>query len=96
MTPLKMLDLGDDPFERGLIHGRTLAREVIENAETYLAMFNTNGMTRDEAMAEGDRWLPVIQDAHPTYAEEMRGVATGADVPENLVGMLRNSFFFIW
>jgi isopenicillin-N N-acyltransferase like protein len=88
MTPLKMLDVGDDPYERGLIHGRTLAGEVSENAETYLAMFNSNGMTRDEALAEGGRWLPVIQEAHPAYAEEMRGVAAGADVPENLVGML--------
>lgn len=88
MTPLKLLDVGDDPFERGLIHGRTLAREVSENAETYMAMFKTNGMTGDEALAEGDRWLPVIQDAHPAYAEEMRGIASGAEVPKNLVGML--------
>jgi isopenicillin-N N-acyltransferase like protein len=88
MTPLKMLDVGDDPFERGLLHGRTLAQEISENAETYLAMFLSNGLSREEALAEGGRWVPVIRECDASYAEEMRGIATGADVPEALVGML--------
>jgi hypothetical protein len=28
MTLLPILELGDDPFERGLVHGRTLASEI--------------------------------------------------------------------
>jgi len=31
---LPVLNLGDDPFERGLVHGRELAREIRENVDT--------------------------------------------------------------
>lgn len=92
MTPLKILDVGDDPFERGLVHGQTLAQEVSENAATYLAMFLSNGLSRDDALAEGKRWFPVIKDFDKNYAEEMRGIAEGANVPEALVGMLNSRY----
>ncbi|MEK9706736.1 MAG: hypothetical protein VW618_02835 [Alphaproteobacteria bacterium] len=37
MTTLPVLDLGSDPYERGLIHGRELSRQITENVDTYLA-----------------------------------------------------------
>ena len=53
MTALPILDLGDDPFERGLIHGRELAPMIAENIDTYLARFEAGGLDSAAARQEG-------------------------------------------
>ncbi|MGE0255401.1 MAG: C45 family autoproteolytic acyltransferase/hydrolase [Alphaproteobacteria bacterium] len=78
MTALPILDLGDDPYERGLVHGRTLAAEVRGNLHTYLARFAAGGLDADVVRAEGDVWAEVIAAQNAEYAEEMRGIADGA------------------
>jgi isopenicillin-N N-acyltransferase-like protein len=82
---MRILDLGDDPFERGLVHGRTLAREAADNLETYLRRFEASGMSRDAALREGEIWEPAIAAGNPEYVEEMRGVAEGAGLPRAAV-----------
>jgi len=88
MTALPVLDLGDDPFERGLIHGRELAPMIAENIDTYLARFAAGGLDGAAARKEGQSWVEVIASQNGEYSEEMRGVAEGAELPLGDIAML--------
>ena len=85
---IKTLDLSGDPFSCGLAHGRALPREIADNVETYQRRFAVSGLARDDALAEGERWVAAITASSPDYAEEMRGVAEGAGISPAAVGML--------
>ena len=88
MTALPVLDLGDDPFERGLIQGRELAPMIAENIVTYLARFEAGGLDSAAARREGQNWIEVIAGQNAEYSEEMRGVAEGAELPLGDIAML--------
>jgi isopenicillin-N N-acyltransferase-like protein len=88
MANLPLLDLGGDPYERGLVHGRALARQIAENVDTYLARFAAGGLDADTARAEGAKWVGVMGEQNADYAEEMRGIADGSGVPLGDVAML--------
>ncbi len=80
-TDLPVLDLGDDPYERGLVHGRELAAAIADNVRTYLARFAASGLDSETARREGHNWIDVTRRQNPEYAEEMRGIADGSDLP---------------
>lgn len=80
-TALPLLDLGNDPYERGLVHGRELAAAIAENIETYLARFAASGLDAESARREGHNWVEVTRRQNPEYAEEMRGIADGCELP---------------
>ena len=88
MTALPVLDLGDDPFERGLIHGRELAPMIAENIDTYLARFEAGGLDSAAARQEGQAWIDIIAGQNAEYSEEMRGVAEGSELPLGDIAML--------
>ncbi|MCZ6589445.1 MAG: C45 family autoproteolytic acyltransferase/hydrolase [Alphaproteobacteria bacterium] len=88
MAALPILELGDDPFERGLVHGRDLAPMIAENIDTYLAHFAAGGLDSAEARREGQAWVEVIANQNGDYSEEMRGVAEGASLPLGDIAML--------
>src|SRR3546814_7180399 len=77
MAPLPVLDLGDDPFERGLVHGRALAPAIADNLKTYLARFAAGGLDADAARREGEAWAGVIAGQNAEYGEEMSGIEIG-------------------
>jgi len=85
---LKLLDLGDDPRDRGLAHGKAFPREIRDNVETYLARFAHAGMAAEESRRRGGEWLPRIAKIDPEYALEMEGIAQGADVPLAEIALL--------
>lgn len=88
MATLPVLDLGDDPFERGLVHGRTLAPAIADNLKTYLARFEAGGLDAETARQEGEVWAEVIAGQNAEYAAEMRGIAEGAGLPLGDIAML--------
>ena len=49
-STLPLLELGGDPYERGLVHGRELAGAIAENVETYLARFAVSGLGAEAAV----------------------------------------------
>ncbi len=82
MTTLPVLDLNGTPFEAGIQHGAQAAEDIAENLRIYFDRFQreahlTPALVRDRAQ----RYLPVIETAHPAYGEAMRGVSQGARVP---------------
>jgi isopenicillin-N N-acyltransferase-like protein len=88
MAQLPILDLGDDPFERGTIHGQRMAPHIRANLETYLRRFEAGGVSRERAMREGEEWVAFMRKDNPEYAEEMRGIAEGAETPLRDIAML--------
>ena len=80
-TDLPVLDLGSDPYERGLVHGRELAGAIADNVRTYLARFAISGLDAETARREGHDWIDVTRRQNPEYAEEMRGIADGSELP---------------
>ncbi|MBO6785125.1 MAG: peptidase C45, partial [Alphaproteobacteria bacterium] len=88
MTALPVLDLGSDPYERGLVHGRELSRQIAENIDTYLARFQAGGLSAEAARGEGVKWADVMRGQNAGYAEEMRGISDGAGLPLGDIAML--------
>ncbi len=85
---LPVLNLGDDPFERGLVHGRDLAREIRGNVDTYLARFKASGLDAEAARREGATWTDIMARQNAEYSEEMRGIADGSNLPLTDIVML--------
>ena len=88
MADLHVLELGSDPYERGLTHGRSMRKEIAENIDTYLARFAAGGLDAQTAREEGETWVGVMRDQNADYAEEMRGIADGAELPLGDIAML--------
>lgn len=82
------LTVGDDPFERGLAHGRTFAADVSANLETYLRRFEASGLSRPDALVEGARWREAMRRQNAEYAEEMRGIAAGSGQTDDAIALL--------
>ncbi|MEP9378760.1 C45 family peptidase [Aquabacter sp. CN5-332] len=78
MQAVPSLTVGDDPRERGRLHGARFADDIASNLETYLRRFEASGLDRDTAFLEGNRWFASIRRQNEEYAEEMRGIAEGS------------------
>ena len=85
---LPVLNLGDDPFERGLIHGRELSAMIRNNVRTYLKRFKAGGLNEGSARDESEKWIEVIKKQNEEYYIEMSGVSEGSDMPLNDIAML--------
>lgn len=88
MSGLPLIDLAGDAAARGRVHGEQLAPLIGANVETYLARFETGGIARGDALAEGARWARRIADFDPEYADEMAAIAQGAGLELAPVAML--------
>ncbi|MCC7228195.1 MAG: hypothetical protein IT507_16055, partial [Burkholderiaceae bacterium] len=82
------LTVGEDPFERGLLHGREFAQDVAHNLDTYLRRFGASGLAIDDAFEEALRWQKAMETQNAEYAEEMRGIAAGAQQTQAAIALL--------
>lgn len=82
------LTVGEDPYERGLAHGRAFADDVRANLETYLARFEASGLPRAQALQEARSWWRSMERQNAEYAEEMRGIAAGAGQSQEAIALL--------
>jgi isopenicillin-N N-acyltransferase-like protein len=85
---MPVLDVGEDPFERGELHGRRFADAVSSNLETYLRRFEASGLDRAGAEVEGARWLAAMQRQNADYSAEMAGIAKGSGRSETEIAIL--------
>jgi len=88
MAELTVLDLGSDPRERGKVHGRAMRNEIRQNLATYMSRFEAGGARKSDVLAQSDAWAAFIVRDNPEYAEEMQGVAAGADLSLTEIAML--------
>lgn len=75
MNPIPSLTVGDDPLERGRLHGDRFAAQIANNLETYLQRFEASGLDRGSALAEGEEWHRAMRGQNADYAAEMAGIA---------------------
>jgi len=88
VATLPVLELGADPNNRGVIHGRKMATEIRANLATYFARFEAGGADGKSVLAEGERWAEFIAGDNPEYAEEMAGIAEGAGLSLTEIAVL--------
>ena len=88
MAELEILNLGADPHERGLAHGRQFPAQIRANMETYLNRFEMAGNDRETVLRGGHDWARRIKDFDEEYAIEMAGVAAGAVLPLEQIAVL--------
>ena len=88
MPEMEILNLGADPHQRGLVHGRHFPTEIRENIETYLSRFELSGNKRDAVLQGGHDWARRIKAFDAEYFAEMTGVAEGAALPLEQIAVL--------
>jgi len=88
MPELEVLNLGADPHERGLVHGRHFPPEIREHLETYLSRFELAGSDRAAVLQGGHDWARRIKAFDEEYFIEMSGVAEGAELPLEQIAVL--------
>lgn len=87
-TKMPCLTVGEDPYERGVAHGREFAADVAHNLDTYLRRFGASGLTLDDAFEEALRWQKAMESQNAEYTEEMRGIASGASQTTAAIALL--------
>ena len=75
------MEVWGTPHERGVRYGEAAAAEIDRGTAHYLAQVAASGLDDAAVSALVDAYLPIIADFDPTYVEEMRGIARGADTP---------------
>src|SRR3984957_14074242 len=88
MPELTILDLGLDPRERGRVHGRHMRSEIRDNYTTYVQRFEAGGAKLPYVLEQSDAWAAFIARDNSEYAEEMAGVASGAELSLTEIAML--------
>jgi isopenicillin-N N-acyltransferase like protein len=88
VEPFPLIEVSGPPHERGRQYGRLAADRIRKGTSHYLAQLKE--LSLDAAgVAELVRdYLPVIEAFEPSYIEEMRGIAEGADIPFEDVALL--------
>lgn len=85
---IKKLELSGSPFERGNLHGREMSDSIRSNIETYRNRFLLGGASLEKIEMEAEKWADRFRLHDADYYEEMKGIASGADVTIAQIGML--------
>jgi isopenicillin-N N-acyltransferase-like protein len=85
--PVAILE-GETAYDRGRVHGEAFADDIRENIDTYLERFEHNGIDETTARESAAQFVPIIENANEAYAEGMRGVADGSDLPLEDVALI--------
>ncbi|MGD9943608.1 MAG: C45 family autoproteolytic acyltransferase/hydrolase [Burkholderiaceae bacterium] len=75
-----LVDTHGSPLERGRQHGQQAAGRVKASAAHYLAQLRDMGLSDAQIRRLVSDFVPRIDDFDPSYVEEMRGIAEGADI----------------
>ncbi|HEX9213109.1 MAG TPA: C45 family peptidase [Bradyrhizobium sp.] len=81
VEPFPLIEISGPPHERGRQYGQKAAGRIKKGTSHYFAQLKELSLDA-KGVAELVRdYLPVIEAFEPSYIEEMRGIAAGADVP---------------
>jgi len=86
VEPFPLIEISGPPRERGRQYGQKAAGRIKKGTTHYFAQLKELSLDAKGVAALVRDYLPVIEAFEPSYIEEMRGIAEGADVPfENIV-----------
>lgn len=81
VEPFPLIEISGPPRERGRQYGQKAAGRIKKGTTHYFAQLKELSLDA-KGVAELVRdYLPVIEGFEPSYIQEMRGIAEGADVP---------------
>ncbi|MBW7969669.1 C45 family peptidase [Bradyrhizobium sp. BR 10289] len=81
VEPFPLIEISGAPRERGRQYGQKAAGRIKKGTTHYFAQLKELSLDA-KGVAELVRdYLPVIEGFEPSYIEEMRGIAEGADIP---------------
>ena len=89
-APFPLIDLAGSPRERGRTHGQAAADRLRRGVAMYAESLLRSGVDWKELERRAEAMVPVVERFDPTYVEEMRGIAEGANEPFAAV-MLMNA-----
>jgi len=81
VEPFPLIEISGPPRERGRQYGQKAAGRIKKGATHYFAQLKELSLDAKGVAALVRDYLPVIEAFEPSYIEEMRGIAEGADVP---------------
>src|SRR2546430_16054550 len=86
---LKVVVLEGSPYHRGLVHGKTLRKEIVQLVQiwkTNLAeTFKVDADRLISAFLKQPDYVPAIRQWTPDLLEEIRGIADGSEMPFNTI-----------
>lgn len=92
-----IFDLPSAPYACGYEHGRRAADLIHANLSLYFDRFQREArLSADEVRTRAKRYLTVIEDKDPPYAEAMRGVAEGSGAALGDVAVLNARYELIY
>lgn len=85
---IPVIDLSGSARDRGLQHGREARDYVVRGIKVYRKAFLAKGVTWEQARVVAAKFLPEIEAYNAEFAEEIRGIAEGSEVPvEDIVAL---------
>jgi isopenicillin-N N-acyltransferase-like protein len=81
VEPFPLIEISGPPRERGRQYGEKAAGRIKKGTTHYFAQLKELSLDAKGVAALVRDYLPVIEEFEPSYIEEMRGIAEGADVP---------------
>jgi isopenicillin-N N-acyltransferase-like protein len=81
VEPFPLIEISGPPRERGRQYGQKAAGRIKKGTTHYFAQLKELSLDASGVAALVRDYLPVIEAFEPSYIEEMRGIAQGADVP---------------
>jgi isopenicillin-N N-acyltransferase like protein len=88
VEPCPLIELSGAPFERGVSYGRQARSRIVKGIAHYAQQLETQSIGPAEIRQLVADYLPVIEAFEPSYVEEMRGIARGADVSFEEIALL--------
>ena len=81
VEPFPLIEISGPPRERGRQYGQKAAGRIKKGTTHYFAQLKDLSLDAKGVSELVRDYLPVIEGFEPSYIEEMRGIAEGADVP---------------
>lgn len=81
VEPFPLIEISGPPRERGREYGQKAAGRIKKGTTHYFAQLKELSLDAKGVAALVRDYLPVIEAFEPSYIEEMRGIAEGADIP---------------
>jgi isopenicillin-N N-acyltransferase-like protein len=81
VEPFPLIEISGPPHERGRQYGQKAADRIRKGTSHYFAQLRDLSLDANGVAELVRDYLPIIEGFDPSYIEEMRGIAAGADVP---------------
>jgi isopenicillin-N N-acyltransferase like protein len=88
VEPFPLIEISGPPHERGRQYGQKAADRIRKGTTHYFAQLKELALDSAGLSALVRDYLPVIEAFEPSYIEEMRGIAEGANVPFEDIALL--------